>query len=368
MSVPLIDLKAQYKSIEEEIKTAVSQVLDAGQYILGPNVKALEQEVADFCGVDYGVGVANGTDALLLTLLAYGIGPGDEVITTPYTFFATAEVISQVGAKPVFIDIDPLTYNLNVNLIEKAITSHTRAIMPVHIFGQIAPMDEIMALADKYNLVVIEDACQAIGARYKGQRAGGLGHAACFSFFPTKNLGGYGDGGMVVTNNDEVNARIKVLRVHGSNKKYIHSVLGFNSRLDEIQAAILRVKLKYLDKWNQNRRDIAALYAKELGDLPGLVLPYVAPENESIYHLYILRSNKRDQLLDRLKEEKIGCAVYYPVPLHLQEVYQNLGYKTGDLPEADRASLETLALPMFPDMTEEQVRKVAGVVKEVEAK
>lgn len=367
MRIPLIDLQMQYKAIESKINTEINKVLTGGKYILGPNVAALEDEIAEYCGTAYGVGVANGTDALLLTLLAYGIGEGDEVITTPYTFFATAEVISQVGAKPVFIDIDPRTYNLDVNLIEAKITPKTKAIMPVHIFGQIAPMDEIQAIADKYNLVVIEDACQAIGAKYKGKRAGGLSQAGCFSFFPTKNLGGYGDGGMVVTNNEEVYARIKMLRVHGSTRKYIHSALGFNSRLDEIQAAILRVKLKYLDEWNQSRREAAAVYAQELGELEGVTLPYVDAVNEPIYHLFIVRCQHRDALMLRLKEEGIGCAVYYPVPLHLQEVYTNLGYVKGDLPAAELASRETLALPMFPGITVEQIKAVAAVVKEVES-
>lgn len=363
MTVSLIDLKTQYLSIKEEIDAAVLQVLAQGQYILGPNVKALEEEVAAYCGVKYSVGVANGTDALLLTLLAYGIGPGDEVITTPYTFFATSEAICQAGATPVFVDIDPKTYNLDVKKITAKITARTKAILPVHIFGQIADMDEIMELARANNLIVIEDACQAFGAQYKGKKAGSIGHTGCFSFFPTKNLGGYGDGGIVVTNDEEIAAKIRVLRVHGSNKKYIHQELGYNSRLDEIQAAILRVKIKYIDQWNNARMEKANLYKSLLAG-SGIMVPHAEPWNKHIYHLFIIRSAYRDKIATRLKDNQVSSAIYYPVPLHLQKVHANLGYQVGDLPEAEIAARETLALPMSPHLSNQDIQLIASLLKQ----
>jgi len=313
--------------------------------------------------VKYGIGVGNGTDALLLALMAFGIEAGDEVITTPYTFFATTEAISWLGATPIFVDIDPKTYNIDVNKIEEKITDKTKAILPVHIFGQLADMDGIMDLAKKYNLIVIEDACQAIGASYKGKKAGSLGHAACFSFFPSKNLGAYGDGGMVVTNDQEAAATIAMLRMHGSKKKYYHEFLGMNSRLDEIQAAILRIKLKYLDKWNCLRREKVALYKSLLRD-SGLIFPFEEAWNLHIYHLFIIRSTERNRIKEKLTKEGIGCGIYYPLPLHLQNVYLHLGYREGDLPEAERASRETLALPLYPELKEEDIKRVCAVVKE----
>lgn len=362
MAISLIDLRTQYMSIKDEINAAVIDVLKKGQYILGPNVKALEEEVAAYCGVKYGVGVANGTDALLLSLLAYGIGPGDEVITTPYTFFATSEAICQVGATPVFVDIDPRTYNIDVQQIEGKITKRTKGIMPVHIFGQIADMDEIMDIANKYGLIVIEDACQAFGAEYKGKKAGALAHIGCFSFFPTKNLGGYGDGGIVVTDNEDVAAKIRVLRVHGSTRKYVHSVLGYNSRLDEMQAAILRVKLKYIDSWNDLRREKAQIYNDLLAGSE-ITTPCQEAWNRHIYHLFIARTQNRDEVVALLKENQVATAVYYPVPLHLQEVHSNLGYKPGSLPEAEKASRTTLALPMSPDLQKEDIHYIANLLR-----
>jgi dTDP-4-amino-4,6-dideoxygalactose transaminase len=361
MKIPLIDLKAQYLSVKEEINNAVLEVLESGNYILGPNVKALEEEIASYCNTKYGIGVANGTDALVLSLLAFGIGKGDEVITSPFTFFATAEAISQVGATPVFVDVDQRTYNINPNQIEEKINEKTKAIIPVHIFGQMADMDPIMKIAEEHNLTVIEDACQAIGAEYKGKKAGSIGHASCFSFFPTKNLGGFGDGGMVVTNNENAMEKIKVLRVHGSKPKYYHSLLGYNSRLDEIQAAALRVNLKYIDQWNNQRVQKVNLYNKLLKNTD-LTLPYEEYFNKHVYHLYIVRSTKRKKIMDMLKGNDIGCGIYYPVPLHLQGVYKELGYNEGDLTVAEEAASETFALPMFPEITEKQIKATVEII------
>lgn len=360
--IPILDLQAQYMSIKSEIDQAVKQVMAGGSYILGKNVAAFEEEIAHYCGVRYGVGVGNGTDALLLALMAFGIEAGDEVITTPYSFFATAEAISWLGATPIFIDIDPKTYNIDVNKIEEKITDKTKAILPVHIFGQMADMDAILYLAQKYNLIVIEDACQAIGASHKGKKAGSFGHAACFSFFPSKNLGAFGDGGMIVTNDEEAARIMGMLRVHGSQKKYFHELLGVNSRLDEMQAAILRVKLKYLDKWNCLRREKVAVYRSLLCDA-GLIFPFEEAWNIHIYHLLVVRSLERDRLKDVLTTAGIGCGVYYPLPLHLQNVYFHLGYREGDLPEAEAASRETLALPLYPELKEEDIKKVCATIK-----
>lgn len=361
MNIPLLDLKAQYNSIRNEIQEAVSGVLESGHYVLGPNVKTLEEEIAAYCGVKYAVGVANGTDALMLSLLTHGIGTGDEVITTPYTFFATAEVVSQLGATPVFVDIDAKTYNLDVNQIEARITKRTKAIIPVHLFGQMADMDAVTAIARKHNLAAIEDACQAIGARYKGRMAGSIGNTGCFSFFPTKNLGGYGDGGMVVTNDEAVVEKLRVLRAHGSKPKYYHSMIGYNSRLDELQAAILRVKFRYIDEWNKRRAERAAEYDRLFaGSEVGI--PYAEQGNKHIYHLYIISSPKRDQIKAALAIEGIASAIYYPVPLHRQEVYRSLGYGEGSLPVAEKAAKETLALPLYPELTREQQVRIADIV------
>jgi dTDP-4-amino-4,6-dideoxygalactose transaminase len=361
--IPLLDLKAQYEGIKHEIKQAIDDVLESGQYIMGPYVDKFEKSIAEFCGVEYAVGVANGTDALLLTLDALGIGPGDEVITTPYTFFATAEVISQVGAKPVFIDIEPNSYNMDVTKIESAITSKTKAIIPVHLYGLPVNMDEILHISKKYNLFVIEDACQAIGATYKGKRVGSMGTAGCFSFFPTKNLGGYGDGGIIVTNDAELARKLKILRVHGSNPKYYHSMIGYNSRLDPIQAAMLQVKLKYIDQWNQTRRNLALKYNEAFKDLPVTVPIQETDSCLGVYHLYILRAEARDELLAHLEKNGVSSGLYYPVPLHLQEVYRDLGYKDGDLPESEKASLSTLALPLYPELTSDKQEHIISTVR-----
>ncbi|PTM56724.1 DegT/DnrJ/EryC1/StrS family aminotransferase [Desmospora activa] len=361
--IPLLDLKAQYESIKEELERAAIGVLESGRYVLGPEVSALEREVATLSGTKHGIGVANGTDALLLTLDAMGIGAGDEVITSPFTFFATAEVISQRGATPVFVDIDPHTYNLDVTQLEQKLTERTKAVIPVHIFGQPADMDEVIAFAGKHDLWVLEDAAQAIGSRYGSAPVGSLGHAASYSFFPTKNLGGYGDGGMIVTNDDELAAKIRILRVHGSNPKYYHSLIGYNSRLDELQAALLRVKLKYLSQWNQARRKWASLYDHLLTDVP-LVRPHAAVNRTHIYHLYVIQAEDRDGMMAHLRENGIATGAYYPVPLHLQDVYQGLGYREGDLPVTEAVCRRSLALPLYPEMDEEKVKRVVATVKD----
>lgn len=361
MQIPLLDLKAQYNSIKNEIDNAVIGVLESGQYVLGPNVKKLEDEIAAYCGVRFGIGVANGTDALMLCLAAHGVGPGDEVITSPYTFFASAEAVSQVGATPVFVDIDPRTYNLDVSQVEAKINRNTKAIIPVHIFGQMAKMDAVMELAYKHGLFVIEDACQAIGAEYKGQKAGSVGHAACFSFFPTKNLGGYGDGGMVVTNDPELADKIKLLRVHGSKPKYYHSVIGYNSRLDEIQAAVLRVKFKYIDKWNEERAIKAEKYNKLFKGCK-VSVPFAIEDVKHVYHLYVISVPNRDEVAATLSSAEIASGIYYPVPLHRQKVYSYLGYGEGSLPVAENASKKTIAIPLYPDLTEEQQEIIADTV------
>ncbi|MGC9057362.1 MAG: DegT/DnrJ/EryC1/StrS family aminotransferase [Candidatus Saccharicenans sp.] len=364
--IPILDLKAQYASIEKEIDEAIKKVLRSGQFILGPEVEALEKEVASLCGCKYGIGVASGTDALRLTLKALEIGPGDEVITTPFTFIATASCILHCGAKPVFVDIDPKTYNIDPDKIKPAITKKTKAIIPVHLYGQPADMDKIMAIAKAYNLYIIEDAAQAIGAKYKGKPVGQFGIAGCLSFFPTKNLGAYGDGGMVVTNDVGLAEKIDVLRKHGSKKKYQAEILGFNSRLDEVQAAILRVKLKYLDKWNEARRCIAYRYNEKLKELP-VIIPYESPDVYHIYHQYTIRTDKRDNLMQYLKESGISTAIYYPVPIHLQKLFANLGYKNGDFKESEIASAQVLSLPLYPELHKEEqnlvIDKIRGFFK-----
>lgn len=359
--IPVLDLKSQYCSIKNEIDQSVEKVLSSGSYVLGENVAAFESEIADYCEVKYGVGVGSGTDALILALIAFGIEAGDEVITSPYTFFATAEAISRLGATPVFIDIDPNTYHLDVRKIEAKITEKTKAIIPVHIFGQMADMDLILGLAHKYNLIVIEDACQAMGSSYKGQRAGSFGHGACFSFSPNKNLGAYGDGGMIVTNDEEAAKIMGVLRAHGSHKRCFHDVLGMNSRLDEIQAAVLRVKLKYLNKWNDLRREKAILYRDFLHD-QGLTLPFEEEWNRHVYHLFVVRSPEREKLEEILTTQGIGCEVVYPCPLHLQNVYLHLAYREGDLPQAEAASREALALPLFPELRSDDLKTVCEAI------
>lgn len=359
--ISVLDLKAQYATIQSEIDRALQQVLQSAEFVLGPAVRELEQGVAAYCECTHGVGVASGTDALRLALAAAGIGPGDEVITTPFTFIATANTISHSGATPVFVDIDPRAYNINPSAIEDAITGKTKAIVPVHLYGHPADMDPILKLADKHHLFVIEDAAQAIGGRYSGRRVGSMGTAGCLSFYPTKNLGAYGDGGMVVTRDADVAEKIDILRRQGGKKKYQAEILGFNSRLDSLQAAILKVKLQYLDRWNERRRRIAGAYAELLKDLP-VTLPYQAPGIEHVYHQYTIRTNRRDALAQFLKENGIGSMIYYPVPLHRQKLYLPLGYKEGSLPEAEKASNEVISLPMYPELTEDQLVQISQAI------
>jgi len=369
--IPILDLKAQYAAIEQEIDAAIKEVLLSTQFILGPAVRDLEQRVAAYCGCKYGVGVASGTDALRLTLMALGIDPGDEVITTPFTFIATANTISHCGARPVFVDIDPRTYNIDPTAIEAVITERTKAIVVVHLYGQPADMDPIMELAETRGLYVIEDAAQAIGARYpstgsgrrKGRRVASMGHAGCLSFYPTKNLGGYGDGGMVVTNDAAVAEEIDILRRQGGKNKYHAEVLGFNSRLDSLQAAILGVKLKYLDDWNKARRRVAQGYNELLASLP-VTTPYESPDAYHVYHQYAIRAPQRDALAAYLKERGIGTMIYYPTPLHLQTLYASLDYSETSLPESETASREVLSLPMYPELTEVQQQEVARAIRE----
>jgi dTDP-4-amino-4,6-dideoxygalactose transaminase len=357
MTVPLLDLRSQFLDIQDEIHSAMNEVVEAQRFILGPVVSEFEKDIAAYCGAKNAVGVSSGTDALLVSLMALGIGRGDEVITTPYTFFSTAGSISRVGARPVFVDIDPRTFNIEPEGIEPAITDRTRAILPVHLFGQCAEMDAILDLARKYNLKVVEDAAQAIGARYKGRGAGTMGELGCFSFFPSKNLGGFGDGGMVVSNDGELAEKVAMLRTHGSKPKYYHSVIGGNFRLDAIQAAVLRAKLRHLDRWTEKRRRNASLYDELFGGL-AVETPHVEPHNFSIYNQYVIRVRQRDELMSFLKEKGVGCEVYYPLPLHLQKCYAELGYRKGDFPEAEKAAEESLAIPVFPELTEEQLRYV----------
>jgi dTDP-4-amino-4,6-dideoxygalactose transaminase len=352
MKVPLLDLQAQFAAIRDEILSAVTEVLDSQICIGGPKVAELEQKIAAISGCKYAVGVSSGTDALLCSLMALGIGPGDEVITTPFTFFATAGSIARTGATPVFVDIDPRTYNINPGLIEPAVTRHTKAIIPVHLFGQMCDMDPIMDIATRRGLHVIEDAAQAISATYKGRKAGSIGTFGCFSFFPSKNLGSAGDGGMVVTNDEPLYRKIALFRNHGAKPKYFHKYVGGNFRLDPIQAAVLLTKLPYLDAWSRARRLNAAYYDEHLRN-EGLAIPYVRPECISIYNQYVIRLRGRDELLAHLKQQGIGCEIYYPVPMHLQECFSALGRVAGDLPESEYAAAEVLAIPIYPELTGE---------------
>ncbi|MCX7795647.1 MAG: DegT/DnrJ/EryC1/StrS family aminotransferase [bacterium] len=363
MRIPSFDLKRQYQNLKMEINQILQEVMERGQFILGENVTSLESEVSTYCGTKYAIGVASGTDALLLSLRALDIGPGDEVITTPFTFFATTEVISNLGAKPVFVDIEPDTFDMNVEEVEQLITKNTKVILPVHIFGQMCDMDKLMEIREGYNVYIVEDACQAIGAVYNGKKAGSLGNTGCFSFFPTKNLGAFGDGGMIVTNDEKIKEKVLMLRNHGSKKKYYHEELGYNSRLDEIQAAILRVKLKYLDSYIKRRQEIASLYSDLLSDVPYVKTPKIKEGRTHTFHQYVIRAEKRDELQKYLSDNGIGSTIYYPLPLHLQKVYKDLGYKLGDLPEAEKASEEVLALPMWPELKDEEVREVVEVIK-----
>ena len=390
MNVPALDLRAQYQTIKDEVLAAVQAVFESQQFILGKQVKELEAAVAAYCRCQYGVGVSSGTDALIIALMTEGIGPGDEVITTPYTFFATGGSIARAGATPVFVDIDPLTFNLNPRLIEARITGRTKGIMPVHLYGQMADMDPITDIARRRGLVVIEDGAQAIGAEYHGKRAGSLGEYGCFSFFPSKNLGGAGDGGMVVTSDPARAEKLAIMRVHGSKPKYYHHVIGGNFRLDTLQAAVLLVKLKHLDGWTAARQAKAATYRRlfreagvaiapeelnclaggcrggacELKGRKGVVLPTEAPDVRHIYNQFVIRTDRRDELQKWLKERGIDTAIYYPVSLHMQGCFSSLGYKEGDMPASECAARQTLALPVYPELTEDMIAYVVAATAE----
>jgi dTDP-4-amino-4,6-dideoxygalactose transaminase len=361
--VPYLDLRAQLKPLRAELDAAIARTLDNCSFCLGPDVAQFEKDFAAFCGAQHALGFNSGTSALHVAMLLLGVGPGDEVITTPYTFIATSWAISYCGAKPVYVDIDDATFNLDPNLIEKAITSKTKAVLPVHLYGQPFDVDAIAAICKKHNLPLVEDACQAHGAKYKGKTVGALGDISCFSFYPAKNLGACGEGGALVTNNAAFAARAKSLREHGSTVRYHHDEVGYNYRLEGIQGAVLGVKLKHLAHWTRERQRVAARYAELLAGTP-LKLPTVTAGNESAWHLYTVRSPRRDELKKHLDANGIGNAVHYPMPLHLQKAYAQLGYKLGDFPVAEKASGEVLSLPMFPELTDAQIQRVAAVVKE----
>jgi dTDP-4-amino-4,6-dideoxygalactose transaminase len=367
MLVPLTDLKAQYDSIKEEIDATIHQVVEEGQFILGSEVKAFEEEMALYCSTRFAVGVASGTDALHLALLACGVKPGDEVITTPFTFIATAGAITRCDAIPIFVDIDPRTYNIDAAQIEPKITPKTRAIIPVHLYGQPADMEDILGLGKRYDLRIIEDCAQALGAEYRGRKVGSMGEAGCLSFFPAKNLGAYGDGGMVVTSEQQIAEVIRMLRKHGSKISYYHLLPGFNSRLDALQAAILRVKLRYLDNWNKLRRDRASLYTQLLNQIDGIEPPYIEEHNLTSANYYTIRLKgshiNRDELRKYLESKGIQTMVYYPLSLHLQEVYKPFGYKSGDFPKSEQAQEQVLSLPMFPEISEGQIKEVVSQVE-----
>jgi len=366
MRVPLLDLKAQHKIVGKEISSAIEEVLESGYYILGPNVKRLEEEIAAYCRVKYAVGVASGTDALKLSLISMGIGKGDEVIVPPFTFVSTVGVITQIGASPVFTDIEEETFNIDTEKIEEVITEKTKAIIPVHLYGHAAQMEKIISVAKKYNLKIIEDAAQALGTEclFFGifYKVGSLGDVGCLSFYPTKVLGACGDGGMVLTNNEEVAEKIIFLRAHGLDGDYSYCIPGYNSRLDELQGAILRVKLKYLDDWINMRRQKAHLYNELFTSSPSMKIPQEASYTRHNYGVYTIRSLQRDHLKEYLTRRGIGTKVYYPLPLHLEEIHKGLGYKKGDFPVAEKASRQVLSLPIYPELSEDDIKLVAGEI------
>jgi dTDP-4-amino-4,6-dideoxygalactose transaminase len=367
IKVPLLDLRAQHAALREELRAAIDRVLDSQQYVLGAEVEQLETEVARYCETRFAIGCASGSDALLLVLMALGVRAGDEVITTPFTFFATVSAVTRLGAHARLVDIDPQTFNIDPDKIENLINNRTRAIMPVHLYGQCAEMDKINEIAARHNFIpVIEDAAQAIGAEDNRRRASSMSLAGCLSFYPTKNLGATGDAGMIVTDDEELTARLRTLRVHGETARYFHKYVGINSRLDALQAAVLRVKLPYLDRWSAARARNAARYDEmfvEAGLTDTITLPFVRPNVRHIFNQYVVRAPRRDELIEHLKEHGIGAGIYYPLPLHLQECFSFLGYKAGDFPEAERAAHEVLALPIYPELTEEQLRYVVTAIR-----
>ena len=365
MKVPLLDLRMQYQSIRTEVMASIEAVCDEQGFILGPRVVELEQALVRYVGTSHAVGVASGSDALLLSLIALGVGPGDEVITVPFTFFATVGSISRLGAKPVFVDIRPETFNMNPDQIEQKVTARTKAIIPVHLFGQCAEIEAIREIAKRRGVRVIEDACQAIGAARNRIRAGALGDLGCFSFFPSKNLGGFGDGGMITTNDSRLSDTVAILRVHGSRVRYVHELIGMNSRLDALQAAVLCVKLKYLDQWTDGRRRNAVRYEQLFKDaklLERVTLPRTDTGNHHAFNQFTIRAQKRDELRTYLKDKGIGTEVYYPVPLHLQSCYQELGYRKGAFPVSERAAEEALALPIYAELSDDQLTYVVDMI------
>ncbi len=361
--VPFVDLRAQYASIREEVHQAMDRVLQRTDFILGQDVEAFEEEFAAYCGAQYGIGVDSGTSALELILRAYDLGPGDEIIAPANTFIATVLAISYVGATPVLVDADPHTLSMDPALVEAAITPRTKAIMPVHLYGHPADMDAIMAIADQHGLVVIEDASQAHGARYKGQRVGSLGHAAAFSLYPAKNLGAYGDAGILVTDDAQVADTLRMLRNYGQRVKYHHDLVGYNRRLDTLHAAVLRVKLRHLDDWSQARRRHAARYSQLLADVPGVTLPGQAEDVEPVFHLYVIQVAQRDELRAFLAEQAIATGIHYPVPIHLQPAYRHLGYREGDFPVTEASARSMLSLPMYPELPDEAIQRVVQAIR-----
>ena len=361
--VKFLDLTRQYRAIEAELEEAILKVARSGQYILGPTVQAFERQAADYLQVKRTVACASGSDALLLSLMALGIGPGDEVITSTYTFFATAGSIERLGARPVFVDIEPDSFNLNPDEVANRVTERTKAIVPVHLFGQCARMEAIVAIGDRHNLKVVEDACQAFGAARHGRKAGSFGETGCFSFFPTKNLGAFGDGGLIATDSEELAERLLILRDHGQKPRYHHGLVGINSRLDALQAAILSVKLPYVDKWIENRREHASYYNEQLKNVD-VKVPVEEEGNFHAFNQYVIRVRDRGRLLERFERAKVGFALYYPVPLHLQECFRDLGYREGDFPESEALAKESLALPIYPEMTQDEQDAVIGEIKE----
>ncbi len=359
----MVDLKRQYEKIKPEVDNAIQEVLDSTQFILGRKVSDFEKTVAEYLGVKYAIGVANGTDALQIAMMSLGIGPGDEVITTPFTFVATTEMIVMIGARPVYVDINPVTYNIDVKKIKEKITSRTKAILPVHLYGNPAEMDEIIAIAREYNLYVIEDSAQSFGAEYKGKKVCSFGDVACISFFPSKNLGCYGDGGMIVTNDDEIHEKVRMIANHGSKVRYVHERLGLNSRLDAIQAAILNVKLKYIDEWNDKRIQNAKLYSERLRDVNQVIIPTYPDYSKHIFHQYTIKVEMRDKLQKFLLSKNIPTAIHYPLPLHLQPAFRGFA-EEGSLPFAEEAAKKVLSLPMHPDLYIEEIDYITDSIKE----
>jgi dTDP-4-amino-4,6-dideoxygalactose transaminase len=363
MNVPFLDLKIQYKSIKDEIQKALTEVMENTAFAGGPFVSRFEADFATFCGSKYAVGVGNGTDALWVSLIALGIKPGDEVITVPSSFIATAEAISYAGAKPVFVDILDTTYNMDPSLLKKAMTKKVKAIIPVHLFGQPADMDPILEIGAEYGIPVVEDSCQGHGSEYKGKKAGTLGRTGCFSFYPGKNLGAYGEAGAVTTDDEQLAGKMRTFRDHGQAKKYYHDGIGWNARMDGFQGAVLGVKLKYLAAWNDARRENAALYNKLLSGIPGLVLPVEADYAKHVYHIYAVRVKERDRFISYLGEKGVACGIHYPVPIHLQKAYDFLSLKEGSFPVAEKCASEFVSLPMFPELTQEQIEYTCESIK-----